>query len=951
MTVDGARETSSATTRLVLRHVRETRGDAAVQRVVAAAGVPESLAQLEDDREWVSYATRIALFEAIAAEYGDRQVLFDVGASILHHSVSPGLAVLLRALGSPAQVYRSVPRAVAKFSTTSTMKVLEVGSAHATVDFRLHEGYAHSALDCLYAQGLLSTVPTLFGLPAARVVHPECEQDGAPACRYHLTWTRFSRWRRTRQESAEAADLRAQLEALQSAAAEITASDDVATVLRRIVDRAATSVLAQAFLLVVTATDGGQPVVEALGVPAHRQAELAARLLAGDDLGPSAVVVDVASSRRTHGRLAALYSEGQRGLPDERRLLAAYAGHAAAALDLVSALSDSRRDEERARALLGLSHELARATSTEHVSELVAKALPRVVGCDSAGLLLWHPADGELRVAYSVGLTEERYALLRGTPLRPQDTPELTQMLTDHRPMVVSASSAQPALQALLGALDIEHMVAVPLLAGEELLGVATASWGTGPAPAERTQDLTLRLQGVADQAATALRNAQLLATVQHQALHDSLTGLPNRVLLADRLEQAVASSGAAVLFCDLDRFKQVNDALGHAAGDELLRQVAARLRLVLDPTAAVGRLSGDEFAVLLPGADLAHAEAVAGAVVDCFARPFRLDGREVRVTTSVGVACSGRGASTPERLLGAADGAMYTAKQRGRNQVSTSCSDDDVPAAEGPSLVQELRDALLRDELRLVFQPVVSLPDRTSTAVEALVRWQHPRLGQLPPSDFLPLAEEAGLVVDLDLWVLRTAACTVAAWTDGPATLAVNLSSATLADPRLLPAARAALSASGLAPSRLTVEVVESRSLVDLPGVVDRLVALRRLGVRIALDDFGTGFSTLSLLQQLPADVVKIDRSFVAALGADETARSLVRGVLALAAALQLEVVAEGVETEEQLAVLQDEGCVLVQGYLLGRPAPAPAVQPGGVEACLAVPPQPVPVPATAAR
>ncbi len=932
--VTAPRETSSATTRLVLGFVREARGEAAVGRVLALADVPESRAQLEDDGQWVSYATRVRLFEAVAAEFDDPRILFEVGGSLLRQAVTPSLGVLLRALGSPAQVYRTVPRAVAKFSTTSTMRVVEVGATHATVDFRLHEGYAHSRLDCLYAQGLLTNVPALFGLPPARVVHDACESDGAPACVYHLTWSRFRRWRR-KQVRSEAHDLRGQLEDLQSAAADLTGSDDLETVLRRITVRAASSVLAQGYLLTVQPPGGGPAMVQSVGLSPEQRDTLAPRLLAGEDLGPTAVVVDVASARRRHGRLAALYAEGQTGLPDERSLLAAYAGHAAAALDLLIALEASRRDEDRARTLLALSHELARATSTGHVVDLVAAALPRVVGCDSAGVLLWHPAEGELRSAASVGLSESGRRVLELTPLRPQETPELAAMLTRHEPMVLSASTSGPALRALLDAIGVAHLVAVPLLSGEELMGVATASWGPGPAPGARSSDLTLRLQGVADQAATALRNAQLLATVSHQALHDALTGLPNRVLFSDRLEQALAAGPAAVLFCDLDRFKQVNDALGHVAGDELLRQVAGRLAASVPAGVSVSRLSGDEFAVLLPGAGHDQGLAVAESVVACFDAAFRIDGREVRTTTSVGLAHGTAAGTTPDRLLRAADAAMYLAKQRGRNQVCTDTHDLAGPATASSSLTAELRDGIARGELRLLFQPVFAVPSREVVGVEALVRWQHPRLGQLPPTAFVPLAEESGLVVDLDLWVLQEATRVAAGWADRARTVAVNLSSATLAHPRLLPTARAALAASGLAPERLCVEVVESRSLVDLPGVVDRLVGLRRLGVRVALDDFGTGYSTLSLLRELPADVVKVDRSFVAALGDEPEARALVRGVLALARELDLQVVAEGVETEAQLAALVEAGCGLVQGYLLGRPAPE---VPGDLPAAAAV-------------
>jgi EAL domain-containing protein (putative c-di-GMP-specific phosphodiesterase class I) len=264
------------------------------------------------------------------------------------------------------------------------------------------------------------------------------------------------------------------------------------------------------------------------------------------------------------------------------------------------------------------------------------------------------------------------------------------------------------------------------------------------------------------------------------------------------------------------------------------------------------------------------------------------------------------------------------------------------APSAEVSSLETELRSAVVEEQLRLVFQPLVAVgeatpgpgPDGASAprvvGAEALVRWQHPRLGLLPPAGFLPLAEETGIVVCLDLWAVRAACAALAGWPegpDGPLHVAVNLASSTLLDPRLYETVRSALVDHDIEPERLYLEVVESRALADVPAVVDRLVSLRRLGVKIALDDFGTGYSTLSWLQRLPVDQVKIDRTFICALPADAASAGVVRGVLALARELGIEVVAEGVETPDQLAALRDAGCGLLQGYLLGRPAAQPPV------------------------
>ena len=361
---------------------------------------------------------------------------------------------------------------------------------------------------------------------------------------------------------------------------------------------------------------------------------------------------------------------------DEATLLAAYAGHAAAALDLIIALEGARQEAERAGALLALAHELSAATDSAAVTAVVSEALPRIVGCTSAGILMWDAATGSLQSHSSVGLTEEGTELLQTTMLRAEDVPELVGMLTDREPRIIKSATSSPALQELLRGVGTEDVVAVPLLADTHFLGVATAGWGVGEAPEELDGDVLARLRGVGDQATTALQKARLLATVRHQATHDALTGLPNRTLFLERLEsllpEATAGAHLGVLFCDLDRFKQVNDTLGHAAGDELLRQVSARLRAAIRPADTVGRLSGDEFAIILPGlVDPADARSLADRVAGCFAEPFRLDGTEVRVGTSVGVAVHDPASErTAEQLLREADAAMYRHKESGRGPV-----------------------------------------------------------------------------------------------------------------------------------------------------------------------------------------------------------------------------------------------------------------------------------------
>jgi diguanylate cyclase (GGDEF)-like protein len=679
-----ARETSGAVTGSLLRYVRTHGGDPAVEEVLRRAGVPFSTAELEDPARWWSYRTRSRLYQAATETLGDPSTMYRVGCEAIVTGLAPSVVLLMRALGSPRLAYERVPRAMAKFTTTSTMEVLEATPTTATIAYRAQPGHGHSQMDCQYARGLLTTIPTIFGLPPARIRHEECETDGHPACIYHLSWERRTRLRRRRtQRSAEELELTAlrnQLQALQSAATDLVGSDDLDTVLRRIVTRAAEAVLAPAYVLAVASPSGGEPLVHSAGLPPAQVPELAATLLAGGGLGPGAVIVDVASSRRRHGRLAALYSAEYGIVGAEQTLLAAYADHAAAALDLLFAVDEARREASRAGALLALAHDLATADTEVAVCSVVAKALPQVVNSSRASLLMWDPARCVLRTTASTGHDAQGYGFPVGSELRAEDIPELVGMLTDREPRILRATTSSPSLKRLLERLGSADVVAVPLQAGSAFLGVAAVGWRTGEAPMYLDGDVLARLRGVGDQASTALQRARLLETVRHQASHDALTGLPNRVLFVDRLAEALDEPAdgeqVAVLFCDLDRFKQINDTLGHAAGDELLRQVAARLLSAVRPGDTVARLSGDEFAVVLRGlAPEEAADSLARRVRGCFAEPFRLEGRDVRIGTSIGVAVHPGGDGGPDLLLRTADAAMYQDKHRTPSSSSLASS------------------------------------------------------------------------------------------------------------------------------------------------------------------------------------------------------------------------------------------------------------------------------------
>ncbi|HVE45360.1 MAG TPA: EAL domain-containing protein [Acidimicrobiales bacterium] len=421
------------------------------------------------------------------------------------------------------------------------------------------------------------------------------------------------------------------------------------------------------------------------------------------------------------------------------------------------------------------------------------------------------------------------------------------------------------------------------------------------------------------------------------QALHDSLTHLPNRAMFLDRLSHALGRrsrrlNGLAVLFLDLDRFKWLNDSLGHPAGDELLVEVASRLQGAMRPGDTVARFGGDEFVVLCEELETeADAEALAARFARVLAEPMVVADEETRVTVSTGIAFAPPGSTdcSPETLLRDADAAMYQAKERGRNCHETFNVATRLMAIARHDTVNSLRLGIDRGELVVHYQPELDITTGRVVAVEALVRWQHPERGLLPPSEFISIAEDSGLIVELGRQVLDVACSQVMAWearSDGgpPVALAVNLAARQLMAPDLCDVVKAALTRSGMAPGQLCLEITESVLLEDANRSARALEQLKALGVRIGVDDFGTGFSSLTYLKRFPVDTLKIDRSFVEGLGQDQEDRAIVASVVDLAHAFGLTTIAEGVETLEQLDELRTIGCEQGQGYLWSPPLSA---------------------------
>jgi diguanylate cyclase (GGDEF)-like protein len=414
------------------------------------------------------------------------------------------------------------------------------------------------------------------------------------------------------------------------------------------------------------------------------------------------------------------------------------------------------------------------------------------------------------------------------------------------------------------------------------------------------------------------------------QANHDALTGLPNRERFLERLSGSLRPDArVAVLLVDLDDFKVVNDSLGHGAGDRLLSGVAERLCRVLRPGDVIARFGGDEFTVLLPGiTSEAYALGVARRLADALREPLVLDGERRYVTASVGVSFSGPGEDDPHALLRDADAAMYRAKETGKARCEVFDDSMRESAMERLELESGLRHALDDGELRLVYQPLVTLDDGRVSGVEALLRWDHPIFGVVAPLRFVPLAERNGLIIPIGAWVLREACRQLAAWGDEELGVSVNVSARQLGSTDLVDAVRAALEDSGIEPGRLCLEITETAMMSDPGAIGDTLRALKALGVRLAVDDFGVGHASLRQLRALlPVDTLKIDKSFVDGITEDADDAAIVEGVVRLAHALGLQAVAEGVESAEQMAMLRAFACQTGQGYHFARPAGPEAI------------------------
>ena len=622
-----------------------------------------------------------------------------------------------------------------------------------------------------------------------------------------------------------------------------------------------------------------------------------------------------------------------RMLEAERNLRERSERHAQENARLLSSLQERQTLLER---LFRIQRSISHRAPIREVLDAITEGAVDLLGDDVVGLRLIDPNDpSSLVMVSSRGMDDD---LARSLGRSPVDHGVGGLSITTRRLIVTHdyARLVHPLEPLVSGGLK-SAMAAPVYQDGEPIGSLVVASYDRERRYGAMEQEMLLAF---AEHASLALNDASAVEAMRkafadavHQAHHDILTGLPNRALVLDRLDHALARQvrgghRSGVLFVDLDRFKAVNDTLGHSIGDEVLVRIGERLAASVRPGDTVGRLAGDEFVVVCEEIETAELLQIAQRLSRAIEEPLPLYGRDTVITASIGVAHVDVG-SRAEDVLRDADVAMYRAKERGRARIEVFDSAIRARLLERIETEHALRRALQRDELRLHYQPIVRAVNGELLAVEALVRWQHPERGLVPPGAFVPVAEDTDLIIPLGRWVLDEACTQLGRWLAANPRLArlqvgVNLSARQFTDPDIVPIVAEALARADIPPTSLSLEITESVLMEEVEATAETLRALKDLGVGLSIDDFGTGYSSLSYLKRFPVDTLKIDRSFVDGLGVDPEDHAIVDAVVSLAHALGLVVVGEGVETQAQMQELRRLGCNAAQGYLIGRPVAA---------------------------
>jgi diguanylate cyclase (GGDEF)-like protein len=673
--IQNAHELANSMLGAVVAHVRAVAGEGGVEQVLREAGERRTAADIAEPNGWSSYRQGLALFTVAARVLDDPDVGRKAGMELLRRYAGSEVLAMLRSFGSPTEMLRMYPAIQAKQSTVTRSEVLEVGTDRCVISVTTVEPIVRDRLFCGYTCGVLSQMPVLFGMAPATVVETECQTRGSPRCVFEVDWDPTSSFQSSLEE--EVAFLRGQVavfterfESLEAIAKELSSAREVDTVLATITRHAAVAVRAPRYLLVVRLAGDVVPRIHSIGFTEQEAAEMAELVLGqpAESVNGSHLIVDIASARTHFGRLAAFYPRGYQFLPQERSLLLAYAGHAAAALETVAALDESRDRNATLSALLTLGNALSQVSSRQEVAESVVGATLGVASCSRAHVLLWDADDAVLTRAATAPLPGEEAPL----PSALREGGLADRMIRYDEPTEVSLDS-DPELRGVLALIGLDHALIAALTARSQLLGLLAIDVPSGAVG--RTAVVRGRLTGVASLASTALDGVNLLDEVRHQAFHDSITDLPNIRLFEDRVSQAIVSGRRGggrhgFLFIDLDHFKPVNDTHGHKVGDDLLRAVARRLSTSVRDADTVGRLGGDEFGILVQNVETEEDLALIGQkVVTAIADPFSVQGLTLAIGASVGITVFPEENDTYDTVLSRADVAMYEAKANGRSR------------------------------------------------------------------------------------------------------------------------------------------------------------------------------------------------------------------------------------------------------------------------------------------
>ena len=592
-------------------------------------------------------------------------------------------------------------------------------------------------------------------------------------------------------------------------------------------------------------------------------------------------------------------------------------------------LADSLQERQRLfEHLTRIQRQIARRAPLQQILDSITASAAELLDLEMASLNLLEKDDPSVgSMVSSVGFSADVLPKMKRIPLPSAGVAGLA-VLGNELIMVEDYANSPIAIPEVVRA-SLKAVMAIPVHENGEVVGCLTVGTYCGPREWDKPdQDI---LRAFAEHVSLALTDARTLEAM-NEAFHDSLTGLASRALFQARMDRAFTTAeqenaGVAMLFVDLDRFKVVNDSLGHATGDQLLIAVAERIKSCLRSADMAARLGGDEFAVLLPLVEgLEEAVPVARRILEAMREPFELTGKEVFISCSVGVAHSLATGHNGQELMVSADLAMYQAKKQGKDRYEIFEPAMQAEFQAALRMEADLRRAVVRHEFELRYQPIVHLRTGEITGLEALVRWQHPDRGIIPPLDFIPLAEETGMIVPIGEWVLREACRQAALWNERrdaghPLSVSVNMSAVQLEQPDLPEVVASALTNSGLPATSLVIELTESLLVDHRPSTLHQLVQIKALGVRLAIDDFGTGYSSLAYLRRFPIDIIKIDKSFVDDVGDVPAAAALTLGIIQLGQALHLSTIAEGIEHADQLSELTDGNCELGQGYYFAEP------------------------------